>query len=90
MLTSYFFVRIAQLFPKSGRLPFRQEYAILQSTKLRAHPVPGAHPVKEGLTMKFLKVLLAVLTCLAVTLTGVLLFVDKHGPRYIQIDNSED
>ena len=27
----------------------------------------------------------------AVTLlTGVLLFVDKHGPRYIQIDNSED
>ena len=23
-------------------------------------------------------------------LTGVLLFVDKHGPRYIQIDNSED
>ncbi len=52
--------------------------------------MPGAHPVKEGLTMKFLKVLLAVLTCLAVTLTGVLLFVDKHGPRYIQIDNSED
>ena len=40
--------------------------------------------------MKFLKVMLAVLTCLAVTLTGVLLFVDKHGPRYIQIDNSED
>ena len=38
--------------------------------------------------MKFLKVMLAVLTCLAVTLTGVLLFVDKHGPRYIQIDNS--
>ncbi|MFR9065783.1 MAG: hypothetical protein ACLVJH_01530 [Faecalibacterium prausnitzii] len=34
--------------------------------------------------MKFLKVMLAVLTCLAVTLTGVLLFVDKHGPRYIQ------
>ena len=30
--------------------------------------------------MKFLKVMLAVLTCLAVTLTGVLLFVDKHGP----------
>ena len=29
--------------------------------------------------MKFLKVMLAVLTCLAVTLTGVLLFVDKHG-----------
>ena len=40
--------------------------------------------------MKFLKVMLAVLTCLAVTLTGVLLSVDKHGPRYIQIDNSED
>ena len=40
--------------------------------------------------MKFLKVMLAVLTCLAVTLTGVLLFVDKHGPRYLQIDNSED
>ena len=40
--------------------------------------------------MKFLKVMLAVLTCLAVTLTGVLLFVDKHGPRYIQIDNSDD
>ena len=40
--------------------------------------------------MKFLKVLLAVLTCLAVTLTGVLLFVDKRGPHYIQIDNSED
>ena len=59
-------------------------------TNTQAHPVPGAHPVKEGLTMKFLKVLLAVLTCLAVTLTGVLLFVDKHGPRYIQIDNSED
>lgn len=34
--------------------------------------------------MKFLKVMLAVLTCLAVTLTGVLLFVDKHGPRYIR------
>ena len=40
--------------------------------------------------MKFLKALLAVFTCLAVTLTGVLLFVDKHGPHYIQIDNSED
>ncbi|MFR6092255.1 MAG: hypothetical protein ACLUIR_02375 [Faecalibacterium prausnitzii] len=40
--------------------------------------------------MKFLKVMLAVLTCLAVTLTGVLLFVDKARPRYIQIDNSED
>ena len=40
--------------------------------------------------MKLLKVLLAVLTCLAVTLTGVLLFMDKKGPRYIQIDNSED
>ena len=39
--------------------------------------------------MKFLKVMLAVLTCLAVTLTGVLLFVDKHGPRYIQIDNNQ-
>ena len=27
----------------------------------------------------------------AVTLlTGVLLFVDKRGPHYIQIDNSED
>ena len=52
--------------------------------------MPGAHPVKEGLTMKFLKVLLAVLTCLAVTLTGVLLFVDKRGPHYIQIDNSEE
>ena len=52
--------------------------------------MPGAHPVKEGLTMKFLKLLLAVLTCLAVTLTGVLLFVDKRGPHYIQIDNSED
>ena len=52
--------------------------------------MPGAHPVKEGLTLKFLKVLLAVFTCLAVTLTGVLLFVDKRGPHYIQIDNSED
>ena len=52
-------------------------------------PVPGAHPVKEGLTMKFLKALLAVLTCLAVTLTGVLLFMDKHGPRYIQIYENE-
>lgn len=40
--------------------------------------------------MKILKVLLAVLTCLAVTLTGVLLFMDKKAPRYIQIDNSED
>lgn len=59
-------------------------------TNTPTHPVPGAHPVKEGLTMKFLKVLLAVLTCLAVTLTGVLLFVDKRGPHYIQIDNSED
>ena len=39
--------------------------------------------------MKFLKALLAVLTCLAVTLTGVLLFVDKHGPRYIQIYTDE-
>ncbi len=40
--------------------------------------------------MKFLKALLAVLTCLAVTLTGVLLFVDKHGPRYVQIYDGEE
>ena len=36
--------------------------------------------------MKFLKVMLAVLTCLAVTLTGVLLFVDKQGPHYSPIE----
>lgn len=40
--------------------------------------------------MKILKLLLAVLTCLAVTLTGVLLFMDKQAPRYIQIYNGED
>ena len=50
----------------------------------------GAISAKEGLTMKFLKALLAVLTCLAVTLTGVLLFVDKHGPRYVQIYDGEE
>jgi len=59
-------------------------------TNTQAHCAPCVKSVKEGLTMKFLKVMLAVLTCLAVTLTGVLLFVDKHGPHYIQIDNSED
>ena len=70
-------------------MPFRQEYAILQSDE-HADAPRAADPIKEGLTMKFLKALLAVLTCLAVTLTGVLLFVDKRGPHYIQIDNSED
>ena len=40
--------------------------------------------------MKFLKVMLAVLSCLEVRVTGVMVFVDKHGPRYIQIDNSEE
>ena len=59
-------------------------------TKTQAPPAPGGLGRQGGSTMKFLKVMLAVLTCLAVTLTGVLLFVDKHGPRYIQIDNSED
>lgn len=40
--------------------------------------------------MKFLKVMLAVLTCLAVTLTGVFALCGQARPRYIQIDNSED
>ena len=40
--------------------------------------------------MKFRKVMLAVLTCLAVPLPGVLLFGDKHGPRYIQSDHRDD
>ena len=57
-------------------------------TNTQAHPAPCGLSRQGGSTMKFLKVMLAVLTCLAVTLTGVLLFVDKHGPRYIQIDNS--
>ena len=36
--------------------------------------------------MKFLKALLAILTFLAVALTGALLLVqDKNTPRYIQI-----
>ena len=40
--------------------------------------------------MKFFKALLAVLTFLAVALTGVLLFVqDKNAPRYIQIYTDE-
>ena len=59
-------------------------------TNTQAHPAPCGLSRQGGSTMEFLKVMLAVLTCLAVTLTGVLLFVDKHGPRYIQIDNSED
>lgn len=59
-------------------------------TNTQAHPAPCGLRRQGGSTMKFLKVMLAVLTCLAVTLTGVLLFVDRHGPRYIQIDNSED
>ena len=49
-------------------------------TNTQAHPAPCGLSRQGGSTMKFLKV----------TLTGVLLFVDKHGPRYIQIDNSED
>ena len=53
-------------------------------TNTQAHPAPCGLSRQGGSTMKFLKVMLAVLTCLAVTLTGVLLFVDK------QIDNSED
>ena len=53
-------------------------------TNTQAHPAPCGLSRQGGSTMKFLKVMLAV------TLTGVLLFVDKHGPRYIQIDNSED
>lgn len=41
--------------------------------------------------MKLLKALLAVLTLLAVGLTGALLFVqDKSAPRYIQIYENEE
>ena len=43
-------------------------------TNTQAHPAPCGLSRQGGSTM----------------LTGVLLFVDKHGPRYIQIDNSED
>ena len=40
--------------------------------------------------MKVLKALLAVLTTLAVVLTGMLLFwQDKSAPRYIQIYENE-
>ena len=46
-------------------------------TNTQAHPAPCGLSRQGGSTMKFLKVMLAVLTCLAVTLTGVLLFVDK-------------
>ena len=40
--------------------------------------------------MKFLKVMLVCFDLSGCHADGVLLFVDKHGPRYIQIDNSED
>ena len=41
--------------------------------------------------MKVLKALLAVLTTLAVVLTGLLLFwQDKTSPRYIQIYENEE
>ncbi|MGN0708499.1 MAG: hypothetical protein ACI4JC_10950 [Faecalibacterium sp.] len=41
--------------------------------------------------MKFLKALLAVLTALAVVMTGALLFFQKkNSPRYIQIYEGEE
>ncbi|MGN0662176.1 MAG: hypothetical protein ACI4MJ_03065 [Aristaeellaceae bacterium] len=41
--------------------------------------------------MKFLKALLAVLTFLAIALTGALLFAQKQtAPRYIQIYEGEE
>ena len=91
MANLLFFRSYRTTFPKVRSFAFLAGicYTTVRRTRRRT-PRRTADPIKEGLTMKFLKALLAVLTCLAVTLTGVLLFVDKRGPHYIQIDNSED
>ena len=73
-------------------LPLRAEYDILEPPKLRTSPRSAQDFFPRRLqAMKVLKALLAVLTTLAVVLTGMLLFwQDKAAPRYIQIYENEE
>ena len=72
-------------------LPLQPEYAIIITNQIWRN-VPRSAPdfARRLHIMKVLKVLLAVLTTLAVALTtGLLLWQDKASPRYIQIYDNE-